>query len=64
MSDELGDDDGEVDLRRSDEDVEVKEHKEPEKWDGEEWILAEEAGMEGGVVKQSIGSVTEESAGG
>lgn len=64
MRDELGDHDGEVGLGRSDEDVEVEEHEKPKKRDGEKWVLAEEAGMEGEVVEESIGFITEESAGG
>lgn len=55
MLGQLGDNDGEVILRRSDQDVELNKKNENEEWNGEKWVASKEAEMEGGIVEEAIG---------
>lgn len=55
MTGKLGDNNGETILRGFDQDVEVQEEEEGEEGNGEKWVAAEEARMEGGVVEEAIG---------
>lgn len=55
MFDQLGDNDGEVILGRSDQNVELNKKNENEERNGEKWVASKEAEMEGGIVEETMG---------